>query len=831
MYRGPRPRDNAQGSRGQWPPDRCYHRPLGVIVILAVFVAALAVLLIAVAPGVHWFDGGELVAAAQGLGISHPPGQPAHALLGKLFTFIPLGPMALRVGLASVVPTAALAAAAAALTRGLLRHALAGTPAARERRGLDLAAGLVGFAAIVPVFVAGQATRVEVYALCALLWIAGLHLLVRWDGRDGRPPLAAALLVGLGVSAHPLIGACSGLALAAAVLFVGGRRVLRLRLAAGAVAAAIVGLSSWAYVPLRGHAAPLFAWGDSRSLDGLVAIASGRDYWMNLGGSSGGSTSAMTAQIGLLGSVLGWPTLILALVGVAFLARRRAMALLAAGGLASALAVMLPARRFLADNPDTQGKMAVAAVLVVVLAGVAFVAASAHAAAAAPRLGAGRRGVALRLVAALALFVSVALSPGALRARSFYTLPETYALAALEAAPPRALALVSQDHLAFPALYLQLVEGHRPDVALAVVGLCGNRWHLQALARRHPHLAVPTASSSALPVSRGSGPLQERVALAMARGSSESVPVLVEPPSSLPGVSREDLGLALPWLILDAESRDGAPLLRVADREHDVHPERYVDSGARIYRITRLQRAFELSARGRPREAARVLAAAMGRHASRRLRPVVASLPTHRPAPEGPGAPTFGPLFISEPDQPAVALAVLLVDAGHPAAASTLLSPWATGRAAAVRVDQSLARGTEDLAQALAPLEVLDPGERGQAIRWLALRAVGRGRAVTALALLEELGDDDEALAEALVAVGVAFGRAGDPEAAAPLLERATDLAPTLVEAWTNLGVARAQLDQLDDARRAFRRALEVSPSDPAATQYLEALERRTRDE
>ena len=60
-----------------------------MLYLVAVLLPPLAVLLCGfatvfaagAAPGVEWLDAGELTAAGYTLGISHPPGQPGHALL------------------------------------------------------------------------------------------------------------------------------------------------------------------------------------------------------------------------------------------------------------------------------------------------------------------------------------------------------------------------------------------------------------------------------------------------------------------------------------------------------------------------------------------------------------------------------------------------------------------------------------------------------------------------------------------------------------------------------------------------------------------------------
>jgi len=87
----------------------------------AVFAIAAALYVVLAAPGVGWMDSGELTAAAWSLGGAHPPGHPAHSLLGKLASLAPLGEIAFRVNLLSGVAMAA---------------ALAGVVERDPRRGL-----------------------------------------------------------------------------------------------------------------------------------------------------------------------------------------------------------------------------------------------------------------------------------------------------------------------------------------------------------------------------------------------------------------------------------------------------------------------------------------------------------------------------------------------------------------------------------------------------------------------------------------------------------------------------------------------------------------------
>ena len=68
---------------------------------LLTFAIILAVYLFTLCPSIYLEDSAEYVTVAATLGIPHPPGYPLYVLLGKLFTFIPLGSLAWRVNLMS----------------------------------------------------------------------------------------------------------------------------------------------------------------------------------------------------------------------------------------------------------------------------------------------------------------------------------------------------------------------------------------------------------------------------------------------------------------------------------------------------------------------------------------------------------------------------------------------------------------------------------------------------------------------------------------------------------------------------------------------------------
>ncbi|MDX1530133.1 MAG: DUF2723 domain-containing protein, partial [Rhodothermales bacterium] len=82
------------------------------LVAAGVFVFALVLYALTVAPTASFWDAGEFIAIAHGLQVSHPPGAPFYMLVGRLFSmlfapliglFVETGAVALAVNLVSVV--------------------------------------------------------------------------------------------------------------------------------------------------------------------------------------------------------------------------------------------------------------------------------------------------------------------------------------------------------------------------------------------------------------------------------------------------------------------------------------------------------------------------------------------------------------------------------------------------------------------------------------------------------------------------------------------------------------------------------------------------------
>lgn len=237
-------------------------------------VAAGAFLLYAATacPTVPFGDAGELVAAADCLGVAHPPGYPVWTALGRLaLVLLPVGEPAYRVALLS-----ALLAAGAA---GLLVYWV------RKATGSAWGGAAAGTALALSNTFWDVATVAEVYSFHVLLMIA--LLAAAWGATHAGAPerrawsaFGAGAALGLGLAHHPTIV----LALpAAAVLAWPGRGRLERRhaLRAWAIAfgiAAMIPVAAYVWLLLRSRGGPPSNWGNPSTLAALWTHATAHQY-------------------------------------------------------------------------------------------------------------------------------------------------------------------------------------------------------------------------------------------------------------------------------------------------------------------------------------------------------------------------------------------------------------------------------------------------------------------------------------------------------------------------------------------------------------------------
>jgi len=211
------------------------------------------------APTVYGLDSAELTTGSYVLGVVHAPGSPTFLLLGHLFSWLPVGDVGYRVNLVSAVAAALAAGAFCAVLLRLLRDPVAAT------------AGAWAFAFTYYFWI--SALSAELYALQALFLAVLIWLALRWRSEQRPWQLYLfALTFGIGLGNHlSLVVTAPGFAL----LLRSEKNNALPPLSRLAVAAAcgLLGVSVYAYLPLRSHAPMNYA----RSFG--VDVATWRGFW------------------------------------------------------------------------------------------------------------------------------------------------------------------------------------------------------------------------------------------------------------------------------------------------------------------------------------------------------------------------------------------------------------------------------------------------------------------------------------------------------------------------------------------------------------------------
>ena len=417
------------------------------------------------APSVHWLDSGSLVASAWTMGVAHPPGEPLWLAFARVAQLVPVGDIAFRASLLSVLCVALCALPLLALLR--LSTAAEDGEWTQQRRTLGsliVLAGLLGFSAQL------QAGRAEVYALTTLLLLSAL-LVVGQGGLRGWCMLG--LLLGLGVGLHPLLFAAATPALVLAALLLpkseGGASPSR-RPAGhwilGAGLGGLVGLGVMAWLPLRALVAPASAWGVPDNLSRFLDVVLARNFASNFGGES----ASLADNMGVVASVWGGelvPCLLLLLVlcfrptdagGLSESGRRRVWtwAAITALWMAGNAATILPQNKVFASNPDVLGYL-----LVGMLGALPLVA-----------IGLSSLSRFAPLLVSVVLLFQVA--DGLQSASSGNFLARTFASGQSAGIPPGSILMTSGNDTAFTWGYLQRVERRRSDLKIVHRVLLGH---------------------------------------------------------------------------------------------------------------------------------------------------------------------------------------------------------------------------------------------------------------------------------------------------------------------------------------------------------------------
>jgi len=272
-----------------------------------VFLVALLLYTLTLAPTVTLVDSGELIVVAHGLGVAHPPGFPLWVILAHIASLVLFGNVAVRINFSSAL----FAAVASAMLTLVVAEIMSSTSYLStskkkrdEQRRKTEEPGTVDLSGFIPALGSGllmafsrtlwsYATITEVYALNTLLVLIIFFLMFRWrrciiaERADSSASVTAhdrwlyvaALVFGLALGDHHVT---VGLTLPAVAVIVYRTQGLRFFASRRLLYAALISIGAlvavYAYLPIAAGRSPIINWGNPRSLQEIWWHITGRQY-------------------------------------------------------------------------------------------------------------------------------------------------------------------------------------------------------------------------------------------------------------------------------------------------------------------------------------------------------------------------------------------------------------------------------------------------------------------------------------------------------------------------------------------------------------------------
>jgi hypothetical protein len=482
-----------------------------------VFVVGLLLYTLTLAPTVTLVDSGELILAAWGPGVAHPPGFPLWVMLAHLASLLPFGNVAMRINFSSAL-FAALACAVLALVVAelIMTDAYAVTSkrtkkSAQQSRNIE-ESNRGRFLQFAPALAAGllmafsrtlwfYATITEVYALNALLILVVFFLMVGWRRRiletqtakDGQVTIhdgwlyAAAFIFGLAMGVHHVT---VGLTLPAVAVVVYRTQGLKFFTSRRLLYAALISISAlvavYAYLPLAASRSPVMNWGNPRSLQEIWWHITGRQYRVFFVFSPAIMGAQFIEFCRMASREFGFPwlpvTLVLGLVGVAGAYKRDRTAfwfllLILFADLAYSLSYEI------AEDKDAYYLPAFMSIAIAAGFGIRWLIQFAEA----RRAPIGAPYVVGAMVIVLTLATAFAAN-WPFNNRRHYFIADDYVENLLSTIAPDGLLLTQDWQVVSPMFYAQEIEQRRSDVKVIDINLLRRSWYFDYLRHAHPSL-------------------------------------------------------------------------------------------------------------------------------------------------------------------------------------------------------------------------------------------------------------------------------------------------------------------------------------------------------
>lgn len=480
------------------------------ILALSLFVAALALYLITLAPAVTFVDSGELAAVVATHGVSHPSGSPLYLALAELASFLPLGTLIQRLNAFSAF-CAAIAVAFTVLyfinshpqqmpvqqkpVNPKKKKQVQPEKKSFPERWIPAGGIAAAFSLMTNRALWNTATVTEVYALHACLisivaWLLTLHVReVKAHPQHPRQHFLAiaAFVTGLGASNYPPF-----VLLAPAILVLlwrveGKSLILKWQRTLAMAACVLAGLMPYALLPLRAANDPLLNWGNPSNWERFWKHITAQQYSVFLGSPR---FDALPNALHLWWTQ--WPVFVWLLIvpGLLFFRKHRPAAFVftVVLGIVNLVYVLCYDITDVSSAPSDYYTYLLPLCwcsAVWIGGGVCWILEWLE----------GTR--AAQPVAAALLLLPLASVPLHWREmdRSHYTYADDFARSILQSVAPNAIILSPDWTFISPSMYLQLGEKVRPDVLVLDGELLRRSWYFPYFRKRSPQIYSACESS------------------------------------------------------------------------------------------------------------------------------------------------------------------------------------------------------------------------------------------------------------------------------------------------------------------------------------------------
>ncbi|MFH1453230.1 MAG: DUF2723 domain-containing protein [Armatimonadota bacterium] len=228
------------------------------------FLLPLVIYLLTVCPTTYAADTGEFITGAYTMGVIHPPGYPIYCILGKLFTFIPFGNVAMNVNFMS-----GFWAALTGLFLFLLIYRLT-----KKIEIAFVSAMLFCFS----FKLWSLSVIAEVYTLNIFFLSVCLYVLQLWRETDKNKYLyILSFIYGLSLCNHHAM-LLAGPLFIIFIIWTRWQVLKDLKLILGCIGLFILGLLPYLYLPIASKFNPVLDWGNPETLGRFLAHVQRKTY-------------------------------------------------------------------------------------------------------------------------------------------------------------------------------------------------------------------------------------------------------------------------------------------------------------------------------------------------------------------------------------------------------------------------------------------------------------------------------------------------------------------------------------------------------------------------